>query len=212
MAPEHQGTKNIGRQLGRVLCREKVRFLGNVALDIARLAGETRKELATSDLCAHAREKLASASFSDIWLVGRRGPLEAAFTNAELAEIGQLARVAPIVDARDIPSRLPAELSEGTGKHIGKNLEVLRGFAARGEQPDKPIRLDFLFNAAPIELLGEKRVRKLKLERTKVDNQGWMGTGETFEISADTVISVIPREKFTRIEDMLRVASEQISR
>ncbi len=267
VAPDHQGTKNIARQLERVLGRENVRFLGNVeigrdvsyaelksiyavvvisigalndrrleipgedldgvygsaafvawynglpaardldphldggslviigngnvALDIARLLGKTTEELAASDLCAHAREKLAATSFSDIWLVGRRSPLEAAFTTAELAEIGQLARVATMIDARQIPTQLPAELSEERRTLIEKNLEVLRGFAARGEQPEKPIRLHFLFNAAPVAVLGESRVRKLKLELTKVVNHRCVGTGATFEISADAVITAI---------------------
>jgi len=267
VAPDHQGTKNIARQLERVLNRENVRFLGNVeigrvasyaelkalydivvvtigalddrrmdipgedldgvygsgvfvawynglpkardldprldgaslaivgngnvALDIARLLGKSAEELATSDLCVHAREMLALASFSDIWLFGRRGPLEAGFTAAELAELGQLERVAILVDAGQIPSRIPAELSGERGKLVEKNLEVLRGYATRGEQPEKPIRLHFLFNAAPVALLGEGRVRKLRLERTRIENGRCVMTGETEEIPVDTVISAI---------------------
>ncbi len=267
VAPDHQGTKNLARQLERVLGRENVRFLGNVeigrdasyaelkslydivvvtigalddrrldipgeeldgvcgsgafvawynglpaardldphldgaslaivgngnvALDIARLLGKTAEELASSDLCAHALEKLAVSAIADLWLIGRRGPLEAGFTSVELTEIGQLARVAVLVDARQIPLQAPAEYPEERRKLIEKNLEVLRGYAARGEQPEKPMRLHFLFNAAPVALLGEGRVRKLKLERTRVENGRCAMTGETYEIPADTVISAI---------------------
>lgn len=267
VAPDHQGTKNIARQLERVLSRENVRFLGNVeigrdasyaelkslydivvitigalsdnrmdipgedldgvygsgafvawynglpaardldphldgaslaivgngnvALDIARLLGKTAEELATSDLCAHARGKLAISAIADLWLIGRRGPLEAGFTTIELAELGQLARVALLVDAGQIPSQVPAEYPEERRKLIEKNLDVLRDYADRDGQSEKPVRLHFLFNAAPVAMSGERRVRKLKLERTRMESGHCVLTGETLEIPADTVISAI---------------------
>lgn len=267
VAPDHQGTKNVARQLERVMGKEGVRFLGNVnlgsaisyaelkaaydvvvisvgalidrrmgipgedlegvygsgafvawynglpdgrdldplldrshiavvgngnvALDIVRLLGKTAEELASSDLCGHAREKLAAAACTDLWLIGRRGPLEAGFTSPELAEMGQLARLSNLVDIAQLPVQIPADLPAERKQQQEKNLQILRNFANNGAQADKPLRLHFLFHAAPVEVLGGERAERLKLERTKIENGRCVMTGETFEIPADTVISAI---------------------
>lgn len=154
---------------------------GNVALDIARLLAKTADELASSDLCAHARDAFAAARIEDIWLIGRRGPLEASFTTAELAEFGELSRVATLVDPAQLPHAVPEEMGEEQRKLAEKNLDVLRCYAARGEQPAKPLRLHFLFNAAPVAIRGEGRARELVLKKG----------GENFSIAADTIISAI---------------------
>jgi ferredoxin--NADP+ reductase len=162
---------------------------GNVALDIARLLGKTEGELANSDLCQHARARLAAAPLTDIWLIGRRGPLDAGFSPAELGEMGELSRVATMVDASQLPAQVPDGLAEERRRNVEKNLALLHGFAARSEP--RPVRLHFLFHAAPVAVLGEGRARHLKLERTRMDGDRPVLTGETFEISADTVISAI---------------------
>lgn len=164
---------------------------GNVALDIARLLGKTPVELATSDLCSHARAAFESASVTDIWLIGRRGPLEASFTTAELAEFGELSRVATRVAAEQLPEALPADLDEEQRKLAEKNLAVLRNYAAQGEQSDRPVRIHFLFHAAPVAIRGESRVRELVLEQTCDGQGGALARGERFSIAADTVISAI---------------------
>jgi len=86
---------------------------------------------------------------------------------------------------------LPDELSEEQKKLAGKNLEVFRGYAARSEQHGRPLRIHFVFHAAPVAILGESRARDLVLERTRVENGRAIHGGETFTISADTVISAI---------------------
>lgn len=164
---------------------------GNVALDIARLLAKTADELAASDLCVHARAAFAATCIEDIWLIGRRGPVEASFTTAELAEFGELSRAATRVDAAALPSTLPAELSEEQKKLAGRNLEVLRDYARRGEQNERPLRVHFLFNARPLAIHGNGRARELLLERTRVEHGRAVPGGESFAIPADTVISAI---------------------
>lgn len=181
------------RDLDPVLDGKSVAIIGNgnVALDIARLLGKTPDELAASDLCAHARAAFAAARIEDIWLIGRRGPPEASFTTAELAEFGELSRVAVLVDPAQLPQTLPEGLQEEQRKLAEKNLDVLQGYAARGQQPERPLRLHFVFNAAPIEIRGEHRARELVLEKTRIENGRAIPGGETFTIPADTVICAI---------------------
>ena len=164
---------------------------GNVALDIARLLGKTPDELATSDLCAHARAAFAAAAVEDIWLIGRRGPCEASFTTAELAEFGELSRVATLVDAGQLPQLIPEHFDTEQRKLAEKNLDVLKAYAARGKQAERPLRIHFVFNAAPVAIRGENRARELVLERTRSENGKAIPGGETFTIPADTIISAI---------------------
>ena len=164
---------------------------GNVALDIARLLGKTPDELATSDLCAHARAAFAAAQIEDIWLIGRRGPLDASFTTAELAEFGELSRVATLVDATALPDTIPDGMADERKKIAARNLEVLRGYATRGDQGDRPLRVHFVFNAAPLAIQGEGRASELLLEKTRVEHGDAVSGGESFSIPADTVISAI---------------------
>lgn len=164
---------------------------GNVALDIARLLAKTADELAASDLCAHARAAFAAARIEDIWLIGRRGPADASFTTAELSEFGDLSRAATRVEAAQLPTELPAELGEEQRKLAERNIEVLRGYAQRGAQDERPLRVHFVFNARPLAIRGEGRARELLLERTRVEHGRAVPGGASFAIAADTVISAI---------------------
>lgn len=182
-----------GQNLAPMLDGKSVAIIGNgnVALDIARLLGKTPAELESSDLCAHARTVLEAAQIEDVWVVGRRGPLEASFTTAELSEFGDLTRVATQVDPAQLPQNIPDEMSEAQKKLAEKNLDVLRTYAARGEQRDRSIRVHFLFNAAPVEIRGETRAQVLVLEKTHTKSDKTVSSGETFNIPADTIISAI---------------------
>ncbi|MFH1872531.1 MAG: FAD-dependent oxidoreductase [Pseudomonadota bacterium] len=164
---------------------------GNVALDIARLLAKTADELAASDLCARARAAFAAARIEDIWLIGRRGPADASFTTAELSEFGDLSRAATRVDAAQLPKALPAELGEEQRKLAERNIEVLRGYAQRGAQDERPLRVHFMFNARPLAIHGDGRACELLLERTRVEHGRAVHGGESFVIPADTVISAI---------------------
>lgn len=164
---------------------------GNVALDIARLLAKTADELAASDLCAHARAAFAAARIEDIWLIGRRGPADASFTTAELSEFGELSRAATRVDTAQLPTALPAEPGEEQRKLAERNIEVLRGYAQRGAQDERPLRVHFMFNARPLAIRGDGRARELLLERTRVEHGRAVPGGESFAIAADTVISAI---------------------
>ncbi|CAN1769963.1 NADPH:adrenodoxin oxidoreductase, mitochondrial [Linum perenne] len=60
---------------------------GNVALDVARVLLRPTAELATTDIANHALNALEQSSIRKVYLVGRRGPAQAACTAKELREI-----------------------------------------------------------------------------------------------------------------------------
>ena len=74
----------------------------------ARMLALTHDELAVTDVADHALEVLRDSSITEIVVLGRRGPAQAAFTNPELLELGELADADVIVDPRDVELDPPA--------------------------------------------------------------------------------------------------------
>lgn len=59
---------------------------GNVAMDVARILLTPIDILKKTDITDHALQKLAESKVKNVYLIGRRGPLQAAFTIKELRE------------------------------------------------------------------------------------------------------------------------------
>jgi ferredoxin/flavodoxin---NADP+ reductase len=105
---------------------------GNVALDVARMLVLSAAELAPTDTADHALEVLARSRVSEVVIVGRRGPAQAAFTNPELLELGELEDADVLVDADELDRALrvpdPHADADATSR---RNVEILRSYAAR---------------------------------------------------------------------------------
>jgi ferredoxin/flavodoxin---NADP+ reductase len=122
---------------------------GNVAIDVARMLVLHPDELAPTDTADHALDAFGQATVAEVVLLGRRGPAQAAFTNPELRELGELARADVIVD----PAQLEGvEEPEDTTQK--RNVEILRDYAAR-EPEGKSHRIELRFLRSPVEILGE---------------------------------------------------------
>lgn len=153
--------------------------VGNVALDVSRILVKTVAELRESDIAAHALAALERSQVKDVWVLGRRGPAQAAFTTKELREFGELAATDPIVKPAEV-QLTEAEEAAITDNIKKKNVEVLRDFAVRTpEGKDRRVHLRFL--VSPVEILGDEvgNVSGLKIERNKLDDNGnAVGIGE----------------------------------
>src|SRR5215212_7082993 len=62
---------------------------GNVAADVVRVLTRDHDELARTDIADHALEALRESRIEEVVVLGRRGPAQAAFTSAELRELGR---------------------------------------------------------------------------------------------------------------------------
>jgi ferredoxin--NADP+ reductase len=122
---------------------------GNVAIDVARMLVLDPGELAGTDTADHAIDAFGIAGVTEVILIGRRGPAEAAFTNPELRELGELARADVIVD----PSQLEGVAEPGDATRR-RNVEILREYSHR-EPRGKSHRLELRFLRSPLEILGE---------------------------------------------------------
>ena len=153
--------------------------VGNVALDVSRILVKTVAELRESDIAAHALEVLERSPVTDVWILGRRGPAQAAFTTKELREFGELSDADPIVKTAEVQlsEAEEAAITDNTKK---KNVEVLRDFAVRTPE-GKNRRVHLRFLVSPVEILddGAGNVGGLKVERNRLDEHGnAVGTGE----------------------------------
>src|SRR3954452_17417698 len=75
---------------------------GNVAVDVARMLVLEPDEIARTDTADHAIEGFMSHSVEHVIVLGRRGPAQAAFTNHELLELGELSRCDVVVDPAEV--------------------------------------------------------------------------------------------------------------
>ena len=75
----------------------------------------------------------ARAAISSVTLLGRRGPVQAAFTTPELRELGELERADVVVDATDLAldDHSLAALENEASPTTKRNIAVLQDFAAR---------------------------------------------------------------------------------
>ena len=164
---------------------------GNVALDVVRILSKTRAEFSGSDIVGHAIDALEQANTEQITILGRRGPHQIAMTPKELGELGHLEQATPWVDPDDLPDHgADASLEPG----MRKSVTHLRAFASipASIRAAKPIRIDFDFFAAPVAIEGDRKVERIVIERTALDDQmRGFGTGETYIVDCSMVISCI---------------------
>ena len=180
------------------LLRERALVIGNgnVALDVARMLVLSHDELARTDIADHALHALDRASIREVVVVGRRGPAQAAFTNPELLELGELSGADVIVDPAELERALavPDPTMDRTAE---SNVRILRDYAQRPPRGE-PRRIVLRFLLSPVELLPDERghVAAVRLARNELVPGGGGGlralpTGESETIPAGLVLRAI---------------------
>lgn len=160
---------------------------GNVAIDVARILAKTDAELGASDITRHTRDALEHSSIARIHLIGRRGPYQASFTPKEMGELGHLTRAQPFVDAALLP---PAEGDAALEPGLRKTVGHLRSFAATPPL-GKPIALHFDFLTRPVAVEQHDGHLRLIVERTQLEGDAAVGTGELRDIDCGLIVSCI---------------------
>jgi ferredoxin/flavodoxin---NADP+ reductase len=136
--------------------RAAVVGVGNVAVDVARILCRSPSELASTDIADHALEALRSSRIKEVYLIGRRGPAQAAFTNPEIKELGELADAEVVVlpEEVELDALSRAALDHAADRTTLKKVEILQGFARR-QPTGKGRRLVIRFLVSPVELLAD---------------------------------------------------------
>jgi ferredoxin/flavodoxin---NADP+ reductase len=169
---------------------------GNVALDVARMLALAPSELAGTDTADHAIGVLGSSGLEEITVLARRGPLQAAFTNPELLEMGELERADLEIIGGEL-DELSAIALQQADKTRRRNVEIIQDYASR-PAAGKPITVRFRFLASPVEILGDERghIRAVRIEQNAIvarddGSLAARGTGEFEEIPAQLVFRSI---------------------
>lgn len=166
---------------------------GNVAVDAARILLRTGAELEKTDVAAHALETLRHSRVREVFILGRRGPVQAAFSSAELKELGAMEAADPVVAPEEL-----ANCAESTGNaETDRNLKLLRAFAARAPRANaKKLHLRFL--VSPVEIVADAAgsVAGLRLEKNRLEARpdgtlAARGTGEIEVLDAGMVLPAI---------------------
>lgn len=168
---------------------------GNVAIDVARMLVLDPKELAPTDTADHALHAFGMAGVTEVVLIGRRGPAEAAFTNPELRELGELERADVIVDPAQLEGVEVPEDGDATKR---RNVEILRDYSQRTPS-GKSHRLELRFLRSPVEILGEGEDGpvtgvRLAINRLVTGDDGRVRaepTGETEDVECGLVLRSI---------------------
>lgn len=163
---------------------------GNVAVDVARVLVKTPEEMTETDIADHAADAIEASPITDVYMVGRRGPIEAKFTNVELREMGKLDDCLPVIDPAQLPDEVTGEWSDRDKRLKDRNLATMKEFPDV-DPAGKSKRVHFTFYAKPVEILGDDKVEGIRMEHTKVEDGRSVGTGEFFEIECGLVIPAI---------------------
>ncbi len=160
---------------------------GNVALDVARMLALTPAELAPTDTTDRAIAAINQAAIREIVVVGRRGPVQAAWTPVEVGELGELEGADVVVDPADLEldAASVAEL-EASAPTVKRSVEHLREYAGRAPA-GKPRRIVLRFFRSPVALLGDERVEAVELVRNELVDGRAVATEETEVIPAGIV-------------------------
>ncbi len=171
---------------------------GNVAADVARMLALTREELEATDTADHAIDALAESGVREIVVLGRRGPAQAAFTNPEVRELGEMADADIVIAPGEVEldpishAYMGSEDADPTRK---RNVDLFKGFAER-EPAGKPRRIVMRFLSSPVEIRGDGKVESIVIGRNELqrDDDGVVravDTGEREEIECGLVLRSI---------------------
>jgi ferredoxin--NADP+ reductase len=171
---------------------------GNVAIDVARMLVLAASELAPTDAADHALEVLARNRVSEVVIVGRRGPAQAAFTNPELLELDELADADVVVEEAELDRALAVHDAAAEADITSRrNVEILRSYAERPPSGrPKRIVLRFLLSPTALTPGADGRLGAVELVRNELapDSDGKLraqATGEHEQIPAGLVFRAI---------------------
>lgn len=156
---------------------------GNVAVDVARMLALTPEELQVTDTADHAIEALSASEFEEIVVLGRRGLAQAAFTNPELRELGELEDADIIVSPQDVdldPGSKAWLERDGADVREQRNVEIATEYSTRTPEGKKR-RVVLRFLGSPLRILGDGKVEGIEIVKNELvaADDGWLSARPT---------------------------------
>lgn len=140
--------------------------VGNVAMDVTRILLTDPEKLAKTDMCSHAVEALRHSRVREVVVIGRRGLAQAAFSPAEIKEIGNLAHVdlCGLADECVVDDLSAKDLQDDNTR---KNVDFVLERVSAGPH-DRPKRVTLRFLASPVAIEGAGHVQHLVIEKNQL--------------------------------------------
>ncbi|MDB9762353.1 FAD-dependent oxidoreductase [Alphaproteobacteria bacterium] len=158
---------------------------GNVAIDCARLLVSSAKELEDSDITDYAKIALLNSGIKKVYIIGRRGPLDAKFTTVEIREMSELLDCDQVLSKGTLQSISKTILED----EISKQYRILTSFPEeKPRNSNKTKTVEFKFYLSPINILGTDRISDVEFKDNLNENN------TTISIKANLLISAIGYE------------------
>jgi ferredoxin--NADP+ reductase len=134
--------------------RAAVIGIGNVAMDVARILCRTPEELASTDIADYALEALRHSNVKVVYILGRRGPAQAAFTTPEIKELGEMAGadIFVLADEAELDA-ISQEEMKTADRATQRKVEIIQSYV-HNQRTEKPKQLYLRFLVSPVELIG----------------------------------------------------------
>uniref|UniRef100_A0A1B6KKK1 NADPH:adrenodoxin oxidoreductase, mitochondrial n=1 Tax=Graphocephala atropunctata TaxID=36148 RepID=A0A1B6KKK1_9HEMI len=167
---------------------------GNVAVDVARVLLTHIDVLKKTDMTEHALAVLAGSRVRRVVLVGRRGPLQVAFTIKELREMTRLPNVRTEFIAGQMDNVQPFLSKLARPRRRLTELMLQTAAASFPPQNDKLFQLMFL--RSPLSFRGEQTVSGVELafntlQGDNLENQKAVATEATETLSCGLALRSI---------------------
>ncbi|NKY31186.1 FAD-dependent oxidoreductase [Nocardia gamkensis] len=147
---------------------------GNVALDVARVLTVDPDELAKTDIADHALDALRQSNIREVVVLGRRGPLQAAYTSPEFLALAHLKGVDVIVEETDLAldHASQAILDDPQVEPSLKLKYTLAQEYAGGRRAEGNKRIVFRYLTSPTALTGTDRVEYIEIVHNELFEEG----------------------------------------
>ena len=145
--------------------------VGNVAVDVCRILCRTIDELAATDIADYALEALRESKIRKVYMLGRRGPAQAAFTNPEAKELGALpgADIHVPPDEAVLDACTLADLGEKPDRMTAKKIGLIQDFSTRARTgKDRLLTIRFLVSPIALHDDGTGQVGGVRLVKNEL--------------------------------------------
>ncbi len=169
---------------------------GNVAMDVARILAKPAEQLAKTDIADYALARLRESDIKKIYVLGRRGPVQAKFTNPELREFGDIQGVDAVVARNELVLDPASQAAIQQDKGKARNMLTLYNFLQKGAT-NTARQVHFRFLVSPVEIFGKNgrvsalRLRHNLLQRSTNGTMQVLPTDEYEDIAVDLVFRAI---------------------
>ncbi len=168
--------------------------VGNVAVDVCRILCRTVDELKQTDIADYALEALAESGVEEVYMLGRRGPAQAAFTHPEAKELGELSGADLFIPESEaqLDSESEAWMSEHGDRLTSKKVQLIQELSKKSSfQKKRRLILRFLVSPERLHDDGSGGVGSVTLRKnvliTHGDRLQSQATDLTEELPAEIV-------------------------